>query len=105
VLARCVLYFTSARELVGLLPVIGLVPMGGSPYAGTRAIGRALVASTTEGRQVTAVVIARYSRESMAKGRAMAGRLTSEQVPGARRSRLDRWTQFLPLPRRRLKQN
>jgi uncharacterized protein (DUF697 family) len=105
VLGGGVLFRTAARELVGLIPVIGLIPKVAIAYAGTQAIGRAMVAWTTEGRQITTDVIARYSRESMAKGRAMAERLTSEQVPGARRSRLDRWTQFLPLPRRRLKQN
>ena len=102
VLGGGVLFRTAARELVGMVPVIGIVPKVAIAYAGTQAIGRAMVAWTTEGRQVTADAVARYSREGLEKGRALAERLAGERTSDRKPSRLERWKQFLPLPRRKV---
>ncbi|HJY34455.1 MAG TPA: hypothetical protein VJ260_06360, partial [Vicinamibacterales bacterium] len=102
VLGGGVLFRTAARELVGMVPVIGIVPKVAIAYAGTQAIGRAMVAWTTEGRQVTADAVARYSREGLEKGRALAERLAGEHGLDRKPSRLERWKQFLPLPRRKV---
>jgi uncharacterized protein (DUF697 family) len=101
VLGGGVLFRTAARELVGLIPIVGIVPKVAIAYAGTQAIGRAMVAWTTEGRQITADAVARYSREGLEKGRALAQRLAGEHAADRQRSRLERWRQFLPLPRHR----
>ena len=101
VLGGGVLFRTAARELVGMVPVIGIVPKVAIAYAGTQAIGRAMVAWTTEGRQVTADAVARYSREGLEKGRALAERLAGEHASDRKPSRLARWRQFLPLARHR----
>lgn len=102
VLGGGVLFRTAARELVGMVPVIGIVPKVAIAYAGTQAIGRAMVAWTTEGRQITADAVARYSREGLEKGRALAERLAGEHTSDRKPSRLERWKQFLPLPRRKV---
>jgi uncharacterized protein (DUF697 family) len=102
VLGGGVLFRTAARELVGLIPVLGIVPKVAIAYAGTQAIGRAMVAWTTEGRQVTSDVIARYSREGLEKGRAIAERMAGERASDRKPSRLDRWRQFLPVPRQKV---
>ena len=101
VLGGGVLFRTAARELVGMVPVLGIVPKVAIAYAGTQAIGRAMVAWTTEGRQVTADAVARYSREGLEKGRALAERLAGEHASDRKPSRLARWRQFLPLSRHR----
>jgi uncharacterized protein (DUF697 family) len=61
-----------ARQLVGLLPVIGLVPKVAVAYGGTWAIGRATVLWATEGRALTAGRLRQLSREGMARGREVA---------------------------------
>ena len=95
VLGGGVLFRTAARELVGMVPVIGIVPKVAIAYAGTQAIGRAMVAWTTEGRQITADVVARYSREGLEKGRALAEGLAGAHASDRKPSRLERWKQFL----------
>ena len=72
VLGGGVLFRQAARGLVGLIPVIGVVPKVAIAYAGTHAIGRAMVLWTVDGRQVTSDLVAKYSRESLEKGRALA---------------------------------
>ena len=101
VLGGGVLFRTAARELVGMVPVIGIVPKVAIAYSGTQAIGRAMVAWTTEGRQITADAVAPYSREGLEKGRALAERLAGERASDRKPSRLECWKQFLPLPRHR----
>ena len=53
VLGSGVLFRQAARQLVGLIPIAGLLPKVAISYAGTYAIGKAMVAWTTEGKQVT----------------------------------------------------
>ena len=53
-----------------------------------------------EQQEETSDAIAKYSRESLDRGRALAERLSGSPAP-PRQSRLERLRQFLPLPRRR----
>jgi uncharacterized protein (DUF697 family) len=100
VLGGGLLFRQAARELIGLIPFVGIVPKVAVAYAGTYAIGRAMSAWLSEGRRITSETIARYSRESLEKGRALADRLASSDAP-VRQSRLQRLRQYLPAPRRR----
>jgi uncharacterized protein (DUF697 family) len=61
-----------ARQLVGLLPVIGLVPKVAVAYGGTWAIGRAVMLWATDGRKVTAARFRQLSREGLIRGRKVA---------------------------------
>ena len=83
VLGGGVLFRQAARGLVGLIPIVGVVPKVAIAYAGTHAIGRAMVLWTVDGRQVTSDLVAKYSRESLEKGRALAERLTRDKAAGA----------------------
>jgi uncharacterized protein (DUF697 family) len=96
VLGGGVLFRQAARSLVGLIPIVGVIPKVAIAYAGTHAIGRAMVLWTVEGKQVTSDLVAKYSRESLAKGRAFAERLTRESGERAAGSRLERLRRYLP---------
>jgi uncharacterized protein (DUF697 family) len=74
-----------ARQLVGLLPVIGLVPKVAIAYGGTQAIGRAVAAWAAGGRQISAELLERLSREGLSRGREVARVLVER-----RRERRDR---------------
>jgi uncharacterized protein (DUF697 family) len=100
VLGGGLLFRQAARELVGLIPFVGILPKVAVAYAGTYAIGRATSAWLADGRRITSDAIAKYSRESLDRGRALAERLSGSPAP-PRQSRLERLRQFLPLPRRR----
>jgi uncharacterized protein (DUF697 family) len=96
VLGGGVLFRQAARSLVGLIPIVGIVPKVAIAYAGTHAIGRAMVLWTVDGRQVTSDLVARYSRESLERGRALAERLTHESSDTASSTRLHRLRRYLP---------
>jgi uncharacterized protein (DUF697 family) len=96
VLGGGVLFRQAARSLVGLIPIVGVVPKVAIAYAGTHAIGRAMVLWTVEGRQVTSDLVARYSRESLERGRALAERLTGETDVADSTTRLQRLRRYLP---------
>ena len=100
VLGGGMLFRQAARQLVGLIPFIGILPKVAVAYAGTYAIGRATSAWLTDGRRITSETIAKYSRESLDRGIAVAERLSGAAAP-VRQSRLERLRQFLPVPRRR----
>lgn len=94
-----------ARQLVGLIPVVGLVPKVAIAYAGTFAMGRALTAWALGGVAVTAESLARYTTEGLDKGKLIAGQLIGQVkagVPTAARSwqRLRGWLPSRP-PRQR----
>ena len=101
VLGGGVLFRTAARELVGMVPVIGIVPKVAIAYcrhAGDRARdGRVDHRGPSDHRRRGR----RYSREGLEKGRALAERLAGEHASDRKPSRLERWKQFLPLPRHR----
>jgi hypothetical protein len=72
VLGSGFLFRQAARQLVGLIPVAGIVPKVAIAYSGTWAVGRAIVLWVTEGKEVTAATIQRMTAEGLGRGRAMA---------------------------------
>jgi hypothetical protein len=93
-----VLFRQIARQLVGLVPVAGLVPKVAVAYAGTYAIGRAMAAWTTEGKQITVEAVSRYSREGLERGRALAQYLVEDEAAheGAPPRRFEMLRRLLP---------
>ncbi len=77
-----------ARQLVGLIPVAGLVPKVAIAYAGTYAMGRGLTAWALSGTEVTADSLARYTSEGLERGRRLAQQLIGQVKDG------------MPVPRR-----
>jgi uncharacterized protein (DUF697 family) len=75
VLGGGLLFRQIARQLVGLIPVAGIVPKVAIAYSGTWAIGRALAAWANEGRVITKDLVRAYTTEAMGRGRAIAGQL------------------------------
>jgi uncharacterized protein (DUF697 family) len=98
VLGSGVLFRQVARQLVGLIPIAGLLPKVAIAYAGTYAIGRAMVAWTTEGRQITVETVSGYTREGLVRGRALAEHLVEEAgaASGSMSRRFERFRRFLP---------
>jgi uncharacterized protein (DUF697 family) len=85
-----------ARQLVGLIPVAGLVPKVVIAYAGTYAMGRALTAWALGGVEVTADSLSRYTAEGLDRGKLLASQLLDQmkvRVPAPARSwqRLRGW--------------
>jgi uncharacterized protein (DUF697 family) len=72
VLGGGLLFRQLARQLVGLLPVIGLIPKVAVAYGGTWAIGRAVGVWATGGGRMTAARLRQLSQEGLARGRAVA---------------------------------
>jgi uncharacterized protein (DUF697 family) len=98
VLGGGVLFRQIARQLVGLIPIAGLLPKVAVAYAGTYAIGRAMAAWTLEGRQITVETVTRFSREGLERGRALAQHLVEDDAAkeGRPRRRFERLRKFLP---------
>ena len=95
------LFRQMARQLVGLIPVAGLVPKVAIAYAGTYAIGRGLTAWALRGTEVTSEGLSRYTAEGLDPGRQLAqqplGQVRGTRPDGTRRlQRLRGW-----LPARR----
>jgi uncharacterized protein (DUF697 family) len=93
VLGSGLLLRQAARQLVGLIPVLGLVPKVAIAYAGTWAVGRAMLLWASQGRDVTRDAVRRYSREGLARGRLVARAMYEKghdgvtRVSSARRAR------------------
>jgi uncharacterized protein (DUF697 family) len=85
VLGGGLLFRQIARQLIGLIPVAGLVPKVAIAYTGTWAIGRAIAAWANEGRTITGDLVRTYSAEAVARGRSFAERLVGEAREGSRR--------------------
>jgi uncharacterized protein (DUF697 family) len=83
VLGGGLLFRQIARQLVGLVPVIGLVPKVAVAYGGTWAIGRAIVLWVTDGHKVAGRRLKELTREGMTRGRAVARSLAKRQAPPA----------------------
>ena len=86
VLGGGVLFRQAARQLVGLIPVVGLLPKVAIAYAGTYAIGRAMNAWLSDGRQVTADVVKSFSTEGLTRGRDFAHTLAAGARQGGVRA-------------------
>ena len=87
------LFRQAARQLVGLLPIAGIVPKVAIAYSGTWAVGKALVLWVTEGRAITAESVEAMSAEGLARGRALAERMVRDargrgRLAGSRWQRL-----------------
>lgn len=104
VLGSGVLFRQAARQLVGLIPIAGILPKVAISYAGTYAVGKAMVAWTTEGKQVTVDTVAAYSRDGLVKGRALAEHLVEQAGATGGRvvRRFERLRKFLPGKRTRV---
>jgi uncharacterized protein (DUF697 family) len=104
VLGGGVLFRQIARQLVGLVPVFGLLPKVAIAYAGTWAIGRAMVSWASEGREITADTVRSFTAEGLVTGREVAGQLL-EQARATGRGATRRWdawrSHLLPARRRR----
>lgn len=61
-----------ARELVGLIPVVGIVPKVAVSYAGTWVIGRTVYLWASEGDRLNPSEARRFYDEAMARGRRLA---------------------------------
>ncbi|HXY38867.1 MAG TPA: hypothetical protein VEQ10_04310 [Vicinamibacteria bacterium] len=61
-----------ARQLVGLVPVIGIAPKVAVSYAGTWAVGRAVAAWAAGGPPVTRDSVKRFYAEALQRGRQVA---------------------------------
>jgi hypothetical protein len=77
---------TGARQLVGLIPVVGILPKVALAYAGTWAVGRAVAAWASEGRKLTPAAVRRFYREAWGRGKTVA-RAMSAQAKKARPKR------------------
>jgi uncharacterized protein (DUF697 family) len=73
------------RELVGLMPVIGVVPKVAVAYAGTLAIARAVVVWATGGGRLGPEALKRVYQDAWRRGKALARGLAGR---GQRRARL-----------------
>jgi uncharacterized protein (DUF697 family) len=80
------LFRQAARQLVGLIPVAGIVPKVAMAYAGTWAVGRAVAAWASEGRRVTPAAVRRFYREAWDRGKSVA-RAMADQAKRARPKR------------------
>lgn len=93
VLGGGLLFRQLARQLVGLIPVAGLIPKVAIAYGGTWAIGRAIVLWVTEGRAVTVDTVRSLSAEGLERGRRLARELVAKARP-ARSAGPGRWARF-----------
>jgi uncharacterized protein (DUF697 family) len=64
-----------ARSLVGLIPVIGIVPKVVIAYAGTWAVGQAVSAWAQRGQRITSAALKRFQADASKSGRKIAGAL------------------------------
>jgi uncharacterized protein (DUF697 family) len=103
VLGGGLLFRQLARQLIGFIPVVGLVPKVAIAYGGTWAIGRAIVLWATEGREVSQDLVRSLSNEGLQRGRAVAARLVEQarEKTGGVRGRWERLKEHLPLIGRR----
>lgn len=71
-----------ARQLVGMIPVLGLPAKVAVAYAGTWAIGRG-IAAWTKGKPLTAAAMRTWYREGRGRGADLARRLRAAREAGA----------------------
>ena len=72
------LFRQAARQLVGLIPVAGIVPKVAMAYAGTWAVGRAVAAWANEGRRLTPNAVRRFYREAWGRGKTVARAMAAQ---------------------------
>ena len=72
------LFRQAARQLIGLVPVAGIVPKVAMAYAGTWAVGRAVAAWASEGRKLTPAAVRRFYKEAWVRGKTVARAMASQ---------------------------
>jgi uncharacterized protein (DUF697 family) len=92
VLGGGLLFRQAARQLIGLIPVLGIAPKVAIAYGGTYAIGRAIAGWALDGREVSAELVQRLSRESLERSRAVARSLVENAR--SRPPKSSRWDSF-----------
>jgi uncharacterized protein (DUF697 family) len=80
VLGGGLLFRQIARQLIGLIPVVGIVPKVAVAYGGTWAIGRAVVLWATAGQALTADSVRAFYDEGLKRGRRAARALVSRRA-------------------------
>ncbi|HEX8682668.1 MAG TPA: hypothetical protein VF707_10175 [Ardenticatenaceae bacterium] len=94
------LFRQAARELVGLIPVLGIVPKVAVAYAGTLVIGRTVHLWATKGQKLTTNEVRRFYQEALERGRAVAERtverVRQERTALAGGERRPWWRRVLP---------
>lgn len=81
------LFRQGARQLVGLIPVVGIAPKVAVAYAGTWAIGRAVAAWAADGRRLSPAAVRGFYREARGRGKEIAVAIVAQ----ARRTRRPGW--------------
>jgi len=81
------LFRQGARQLVGLIPVAGIVPKVAVAYAGTLAIGRAVAAWAAYGQALEPGTIKRLYRQALTRGKEVAAALVDQARKRAPRRR------------------
>jgi uncharacterized protein (DUF697 family) len=81
------LFRQGARQLVGLIPVAGIVPKVAVAYAGTLAIGKAVVAWAAYGRALEPGSVTRLYRQALSRGKEVAQALVAQARERAPRRR------------------
>jgi len=72
------LFRQAARQLVGLVPVAGVVPKVAMAYAGTWAVGKAVAAWASEGRRLTPAAVRRFYKEAWERGKTVARAMAAQ---------------------------
>ena len=80
VIGGSLLFRQIARELIGLVPVLGIVPKVAVAYGGTWAIGRAVVAWATGAEAATKRSLQHLYTAGLDRGRQVARQLTSRSA-------------------------
>jgi uncharacterized protein (DUF697 family) len=94
VLGGGMLFRQLARQLVGFIPVAGVIPKVAIAYGGTWAIGRAVALWATEGRAVTVDTVRALSSEGLERGRQLARDLVARRTSTRPTPRAGRWSRF-----------
>ncbi len=82
-----------ARELVGLIPVAGIIPKVGVAYAGTYAVGQAIYQWCLNGEKLSSSALKTTYTEALERGKELAKSLMSRrkagqlQAPGGQKGR------------------
>jgi uncharacterized protein (DUF697 family) len=67
-----------ARQLVGLIPIVGIIPKVAVAYAGTLAIGKAVVAWAAHGARLEPDTVKRLYRQALARGKEVGQALVAQ---------------------------
>ena len=81
------LFRQGARQLVGLIPVAGIIPKVAVAYAGTLAIGKVVVAWAAYGTALEPGAVNTFYRQALARSRALAQTLVVQAQKHAPRRR------------------